>query len=96
MIQNWVASSESLRTTGVNTQLVKTTFHIASVSSVVDSSHVDIEGNKIEDTLAKAGACQAPETSAPLTFMEIFSKIKHQNKTAWIAPREPLVSVFWS
>ncbi|GFX17067.1 RNase H domain-containing protein [Trichonephila clavipes] len=50
-------------------------------------SHIDLEGNEIADTLAKAGACEVPETSAPLTFLEIFSRTKHQNKTAWITPQ---------
>ncbi|GFV00717.1 RNase H domain-containing protein [Trichonephila clavipes] len=61
-------------------------------------SHIDLEGNEIADTLAKAGACEVPESSAPLTFLEIFSRAKHQNKTAWITlpPRAPLVSVFSS
>ncbi|GFX81769.1 uncharacterized protein TNCV_2569701 [Trichonephila clavipes] len=36
--------------------------------------------------LAKAGACEAPDPSAPLTFLEIVLKIKHQNMTARIAP----------
>ncbi|GFW25301.1 RNase H domain-containing protein [Trichonephila clavipes] len=52
------------------------------------TSHVDLERNEIVDTLAKAGACEAPEPSAPVTLLEIFSKIKHQNKTAWIVPSE--------
>ncbi|GFW20648.1 RNase H domain-containing protein [Trichonephila clavipes] len=43
--------------------------------------HVDLEENETENTLAKAGACEVSEPSAPLTFLEIFSKIKHQNKT---------------
>ncbi|GFU56998.1 RNase H domain-containing protein [Trichonephila clavipes] len=30
-------------------------------------SHIDLEGNQIADTLAKAGACEVPEPSAPLT-----------------------------
>ncbi|GFX91463.1 integrase catalytic domain-containing protein [Trichonephila clavipes] len=47
-------------------------------------SHIDLEGNEIADTLAKAGARKLPEPSAPLTFLEIFSRTKHQNKTAWI------------
>ncbi|GFT60882.1 RNase H domain-containing protein [Trichonephila clavipes] len=47
-------------------------------------SRIDLEGKEIADTLAKAGACEVPEPSAPLTFLEIFSRIKHQNKTAWI------------
>ncbi|GFX21158.1 uncharacterized protein TNCV_4367371 [Trichonephila clavipes] len=49
---------------------------------------VDLEGNEIADTLAKAGACEVPEPSAPLTFLEIFSRTKYQNKTAWIVPAE--------
>ncbi|GFW64812.1 RNase H domain-containing protein [Trichonephila clavipes] len=48
--------------------------------------HVDLEGNEIADTLAEAGACDVPEPSAPLTFLKIFSRTKHQNKTAWIIP----------
>ncbi|GFV52014.1 RNase H domain-containing protein [Trichonephila clavipes] len=51
-------------------------------------SHVDLEGNEIADPLAKAGACETPEPSTPLTFSEIFSRTKHQNKTAWIVPPE--------
>ncbi|GFU17152.1 RNase H domain-containing protein [Trichonephila clavipes] len=45
-------------------------------------SHKDLEGNEIADILAKAGACEVPEPSSPLTFLEIFSRTKHQNKTA--------------
>ncbi|GFU79060.1 uncharacterized protein TNCV_1493791 [Trichonephila clavipes] len=52
-------------------------------------SHVDLEGNEIADTLAKAGACEIPEPSEPSsTFLEIYSRTKHQNKTAWIVPPE--------
>ncbi|GFT08167.1 uncharacterized protein TNCV_3481201 [Trichonephila clavipes] len=36
--------------------------------------------------LAKAGARELPEPSAPLTVLEIFSRTKHQNNTAWITP----------
>ncbi|GFV94109.1 RNase H domain-containing protein [Trichonephila clavipes] len=57
-------------------------------------SHIDLEGNEIEDTLAKAGACEVPESSSPLAFFEIFSRTKYQNKTAWITPiRPPRVSL---
>ncbi|GFV92499.1 RNase H domain-containing protein [Trichonephila clavipes] len=49
-------------------------------------SHIDQEGNEIADTLVKAGARELPEPSAPLTFLEIFSRTKHHNKTAWITP----------
>ncbi|GFT47375.1 RNase H domain-containing protein [Trichonephila clavipes] len=50
-------------------------------------SRVDLKGNEIADTLAKAGARELPEPSVPLTFLEIFSRTKHQNKTAWITPQ---------
>ncbi|GFU21565.1 RNase H domain-containing protein [Trichonephila clavipes] len=49
-------------------------------------SHIDLEGNEIADTLTKACAFEVPEPSVSLTFLEIFSKTKHQNKTAWITP----------
>ncbi|GFW39325.1 RNase H domain-containing protein [Trichonephila clavipes] len=52
------------------------------------TSHIDLEGNEIADTLVKAGACEVSESSAPLTFLEIFSRTKQQNKTAWITPSE--------
>ncbi|GFV05417.1 RNase H domain-containing protein [Trichonephila clavipes] len=52
--------------------------------------HVDLEGNEIANTLAKAGTCEVPEPSAPLTFLEIFSRTKHQNKTAWIIPQNTI------
>ncbi|GFY16890.1 RNase H domain-containing protein [Trichonephila clavipes] len=45
-------------------------------------SHIDLEGNEIADTLAKAGACEVPEPSVPLTFLVILSRTKHHNKTA--------------
>ncbi|GFT67732.1 RNase H domain-containing protein [Trichonephila clavipes] len=52
-------------------------------------SHVDLEGNEIADTFSKAGACEIPEPSEPSsTFLEIYSRTKHQNKTAWIVPPE--------
>ncbi|GFT88712.1 RNase H domain-containing protein [Trichonephila clavipes] len=53
-------------------------------------SHIDLEGNEIADTLDKAGACEVPEPSAPLTCLEIFSRTKHQNKTAWITPQRTI------
>ncbi|GFU51243.1 uncharacterized protein TNCV_2755321 [Trichonephila clavipes] len=60
-------------------------------------SYIDLEGNEIADTVAKAGARELPEPSAPLTFLEIFSRTKHQNKTAWITPpRAHFVSMFSS
>ncbi|GFV89268.1 hypothetical protein TNCV_286011 [Trichonephila clavipes] len=63
----------------------------------VERPWLDLEGNEIVDTLAKAGARELPEPSAPLTFLEIFSRTKHQKKTAWITPsRAPLASMFSS
>ncbi|GFX59235.1 RNase H domain-containing protein [Trichonephila clavipes] len=53
-------------------------------------SYIDLEGNEIADTLAKAGASEVPEPSAPLTFLEIFSRTKHQNKIAWITPQSTI------
>ncbi|GFY32688.1 hypothetical protein TNCV_4637941 [Trichonephila clavipes] len=32
---------------------------------------------------------KVPEPSAPLTYLEIFSRTKHQNKTTWITPEHP-------
>ncbi|GFT16338.1 hypothetical protein TNCV_2488891 [Trichonephila clavipes] len=67
------------------------TLHIASNSSAVDSlSHRSKGKCEIADTLAKADACEVSEPSPPLTFLEIFSRTKHQNKTAaWITPPPP-------
>ncbi|GFT39240.1 RNase H domain-containing protein [Trichonephila clavipes] len=50
-------------------------------------SHAVLEGNETANTLAKAGACEVPEPSAPLTSLETFSRTKHQNKTTWITPQ---------
>ncbi|XP_071041935.1 uncharacterized protein [Parasteatoda tepidariorum] len=53
-------------------------------------SHVDFKGNEIADTLAKAGACESSVPLAPLTLLEIFSKIKHKNKITWsVPPKHP-------
>ncbi|GFT42346.1 RNase H domain-containing protein [Trichonephila clavipes] len=61
--------------------------NICSNSSAEDSLLHRSRGKcEIADTLAMAGACEVPEPSAPLTFLEIFSRTKHQNKTAWITP----------
>ncbi|GFW66669.1 RNase H domain-containing protein [Trichonephila clavipes] len=62
---------------------------------------VEREGNENADTLTKAEACEAPELSAPLTLLEFFSKIKHQNKTAWIISQSTIgisvlgLEAFW-
>ncbi|GFW80999.1 uncharacterized protein TNCV_4803671 [Trichonephila clavipes] len=36
-----------------------------------------------------------PGTSAPLTFLEIFSRTKHHNKTAWFTPPPPPPEHHW-
>ncbi|GFX55547.1 RNase H domain-containing protein [Trichonephila clavipes] len=53
-------------------------------------SHIDLEGNIRLRTLRPR-----LELERYQTFLEIFSRTKHQNKTAWITPaRAPFVSVF--
>ncbi|GBN68215.1 hypothetical protein AVEN_30913-1 [Araneus ventricosus] len=50
------------------------------------SSNVNIQGNEIADALAKAGADDASVPSAPLTYLELFSRVKSKNKTIWLIP----------
>ncbi|GBM46152.1 hypothetical protein AVEN_48679-1 [Araneus ventricosus] len=49
-------------------------------------SHVNIQGNEIADALAKAGADDASVPSAPLTYLELFSRAKSRNKTICLIP----------
>ncbi|GBN75936.1 hypothetical protein AVEN_155661-1 [Araneus ventricosus] len=49
-------------------------------------SHVNIQGNEIADALAKAGAADASVPSAPLTYLDLFSRAKSRNKTIWLLP----------
>ncbi|PRD31752.1 UNVERIFIED_CONTAM: hypothetical protein NCL1_22618 [Trichonephila clavipes] len=56
-------------------------------------SHIDLEGNEIADTLAKARACEVLEPSAPFIFLEICSGTKHQNKTTWITPPSSTIDI---
>ncbi|GBO18676.1 hypothetical protein AVEN_147863-1 [Araneus ventricosus] len=44
-------------------------------------SHANIQDNEIADALAKAGADDASVPSAPLTYLELFSRAKSKNKT---------------
>ncbi|GBM90572.1 hypothetical protein AVEN_144758-1 [Araneus ventricosus] len=44
--------------------------------------------NSNESFLAKAGADDAPVPSAPLTYLELFSRAKSRNKTIWLIPPE--------
>ncbi|GBM64993.1 hypothetical protein AVEN_14084-1 [Araneus ventricosus] len=48
--------------------------------------HVNIQGNEIAYALAKAGADDASVPSAPLTYLELFSRAKCRNKTIWLIP----------
>ncbi|GBN40428.1 hypothetical protein AVEN_102494-1 [Araneus ventricosus] len=48
--------------------------------------HVNIQGNEVADKLAKAGAADASVPSAPLTYLELFSRAKSRNKTNWLIP----------
>ncbi|GFX48761.1 RNase H domain-containing protein [Trichonephila clavipes] len=63
--------------------------HLSNWQSWIPS-HIDLEGNEIADSLTKAGACEVPEPSAPLTFLEIFSRTKLQIKTAWVTPQSTI------
>ncbi|GBM63453.1 hypothetical protein AVEN_260891-1 [Araneus ventricosus] len=49
-------------------------------------SHISIRGNESADALAKAGADDASVPSAPLTYLELFSRAKSKNKTIWLIP----------
>ncbi|GFW62338.1 RNase H domain-containing protein [Trichonephila clavipes] len=56
-------------------------------------SHIDQEVNEIADSLVKAGAREFPQPSAPLTFLKIFSRTKHQNKTASITTPQSTIGI---
>ncbi|GBM37362.1 hypothetical protein AVEN_198267-1 [Araneus ventricosus] len=45
-----------------------------------------VPGNESADALAKAGADDASVPSAPLTYLELFSRAKSRNKTIWLIP----------
>ncbi|GBM86591.1 hypothetical protein AVEN_165892-1 [Araneus ventricosus] len=49
-------------------------------------SHVNIQGNEIADALAEAGADDASVPSAPLTYLELFSRANSMNKSNWLIP----------
>ncbi|GFV92894.1 RNase H domain-containing protein [Trichonephila clavipes] len=48
--------------------------------------HVNIDGNDIADSLARAGAGETTTPAAPLTYLELFFKFKAKNKTIWMIP----------
>nr|XP_042907016.1 uncharacterized protein LOC107448430 [Parasteatoda tepidariorum] len=47
---------------------------------------IDISGNEIADSLAKAGATEATPPPVSLTSSELFSIAKAKNKSAWLTP----------
>ncbi|GFW40008.1 RNase H domain-containing protein [Trichonephila clavipes] len=49
-------------------------------------SYVNIAGNEIADCLARAGAGDTTTPAAPLTYLELFSRYKANNKVIWIIP----------
>ncbi|GFW66115.1 RNase H domain-containing protein [Trichonephila clavipes] len=49
-------------------------------------SHVNIAGNEIAYSLARAGAGETTTPAAPLIYLELFSKYKAKNKAIWMIP----------
>ncbi|GFX89708.1 RNase H domain-containing protein [Trichonephila clavipes] len=49
-------------------------------------SHVNISGNEIADSLARAGAGETTTPAAPLTYLELFSKYKAKDNAIWMIP----------
>ncbi|GFV77524.1 RNase H domain-containing protein [Trichonephila clavipes] len=49
-------------------------------------SHVNIAGNEIADSLARAGTGETTTPTTPLTYLELFSKYKAKNKAVWMIP----------
>ncbi|GFW80647.1 RNase H domain-containing protein [Trichonephila clavipes] len=59
-------------------------------------THIDLEGNEIADTLAKAGARDLPEPSAPTLFWRFSLELNTRIRPLGLPPRAPLVSMFSS
>ncbi|GBM20944.1 hypothetical protein AVEN_253736-1 [Araneus ventricosus] len=49
-------------------------------------SHVDIRGNEMADNLVKKGSSHPIPSSSEITFLELFSRKKAQNKAEWLVP----------
>ncbi|GFW37312.1 RNase H domain-containing protein [Trichonephila clavipes] len=49
-------------------------------------SHVNITGNEIADSLARAGAGETTTPDAPITYLELFSKYEAKNNAIWMIP----------
>ncbi|GBN57331.1 hypothetical protein AVEN_115498-1 [Araneus ventricosus] len=49
-------------------------------------SHVDIHGNELADNLAKEGSSHPIPSSSEITFLELFSPKRAQNKVEWLVP----------
>ncbi|GBO45090.1 hypothetical protein AVEN_167986-1 [Araneus ventricosus] len=52
----------------------------------MDSLHVDIHGNELADNLAKEGSSHPIPSSSEITFLELFSRKRAQNKAEWLVP----------
>ncbi|GFT81120.1 hypothetical protein TNCV_955081 [Trichonephila clavipes] len=50
----------------------------------------NLEGNEIADTLAKAGACEVPEPSAPLTFLEFSLELNTRIRPLGLPPHSTI------
>ncbi|GFT42055.1 hypothetical protein TNCV_1668561 [Trichonephila clavipes] len=57
---------------------------------VAGPSHVDLEGKEIADTLAKAGACEAPELSAHLPFWRISQELNTSIRPLALSPQSTI------
>ncbi|GFX34984.1 RNase H domain-containing protein [Trichonephila clavipes] len=49
-------------------------------------SYVNIVGNEIVDSLARAAAGEITMPATPLTYLELFSKYKANNRAIWMIP----------
>ncbi|GFW20790.1 RNase H domain-containing protein [Trichonephila clavipes] len=49
-------------------------------------SHVNITENEIADSLARTGAGETTTPHTPLSYLELFSKYKANNKAIWMIP----------
>ncbi|GFX28358.1 hypothetical protein TNCV_596711 [Trichonephila clavipes] len=53
----------------------------------------NLEGNEITDTLAKDAACEVPEPSAPLTFLEISLELNTRIRPLGLPPSKSTIGI---